>query len=104
MLKLIPQEQPEKPNKRRSKNSKSKKSRKATNSPNEKPKAARQKSRNILSKTSEQLAKFTAEPEKHTDREVADIILSMHRSILHLQQVRQKNHNKRQKNRGHRNK
>lgn len=61
---------------------------------NSEARAANVSQKCVLTDTLNQLLTYTAGPNKYTDREISAIILSMHRSILHLEQVRLKNRNK----------
>jgi hypothetical protein len=99
MLKPIPQEEPEKKRKRRTKSrrktsKKAQGNRKQDTAQPRSPKASPAK-KCVLTDTYKQLITYTSDPNKHTDREISDIILSMHRSILHLEQARLKKRNKR---------
>ncbi|MCA9374323.1 hypothetical protein KC725_04135 [Candidatus Peregrinibacteria bacterium] len=97
MLKLIPQEEPEKGQSQSTAKARTKNNRRRKRSAGRSPKAqpANVSKKCVLTDTSNQLLTYTAGPDKYTDREISAMILSMHRSILHLEQVRLKKRNKR---------
>lgn len=82
MLKPIPQEQPDKNTRKRSKRTKKSAPSNSKNLP--------KTDGSVIKTTYEKLIGYAVHPDQHTDQEIAQIIHSMHRSILHLQRARQK--------------